>query len=194
MLSPPRGTCTAYAGTAGLPKLASLLRFDAPSAFTVEGAAGTRRIQGSGILGGTVPFMKRKPAPLFLSPGSYTVAGARVRMEAPLALPAVREIPAGRALELEWSAGAGDDLVLVVLASLDQQSGVLGVCTCLASAAAGRFTVPAEALANLPASRQPVTLPLGALLLVRFPMQEPPDGAAGVTVTARTVQFLPPRR
>jgi hypothetical protein len=192
LLDPPLGTCTGYAGAATLPQLAAVLKTEPRAVFTVRGPGGARRIQGSGVLGGSVPYMKRPAAPLFLRPGDYTVSSGDIRasitVQDPLPLPPPQRIQLGRPFTLEWS-GGGDDLLLVVLANLDLQSGAIGVCTCLTEAAAGQFTIPAESLANIPVSRPSPILPPGALVLIKFPGREPAGPGVGMGLTGRSVEF-----
>jgi hypothetical protein len=87
--------------------------------------------------------------------------------------------------------------MLILAMNSDSRSGALGVCVCLANAAAGSFHVPAYALSNIPPSpAHPRGFPLNWMVLAELPRLEATPRAAldrllafATSVSARTVRF-----
>jgi len=113
----------------------------------------------------------RPPAPpLFLNDPKFTVSADGLDIGS-----FMREIPGPPALEwmnrrelavidrskgatFEWRGAPKDAKVLILAVSVNSARSAGGFCLCSAKATSGRFTVPAEMLANLPSS-EPVPGP-----------------------------------
>jgi len=119
------------------------------------------RIMIAGTGGAQVgPFSVALPAPVaFGAPN-------------PLANPAVRSGP----VTVEWAGGHSEGSVAIILFGADANLNVAGMTYCTAPMAAGRFTIPAGLLAQLPAGR-------GDLVLASWwgqTISPPPPGIARV--------------
>jgi uncharacterized protein (TIGR03437 family) len=187
------GACVVYPlrqsqGTQGS---SSVTYLDAGSTFNVQGPNGTKQLAKnpagfSSQLGGGGPAIPGAPAPapLFLSPGAYTVdngAGGRdvgaftatLNIPAPINwtnLDSITTIPRAQNLEITWSGGGPNDMVYiagtsVLSQSATQISSVGATFFCTAPASAGRFTVPALVMLSLPPSAVVSGIPTGNLLL-----------------------------
>jgi uncharacterized protein (TIGR03437 family) len=175
---------------------------DAGGALNVTGAGGSRAIPGNpsapgffrARLGGReVRFGPRALAP-FLDPGEYrlTVTGGRdvAAFTAQFTGPSPLEwtnrdkidaVDRARELVLEWRGAAADRLVIAYATNIDQISTATGTVLCTALPAAGRLTMPAELLANLPASRKEAGgVPYNRLFLGTVPAKPQRVGTAGL--------------
>jgi hypothetical protein len=118
-------------------------------------------------MGGFPPYTRNPPQPLFLRPGAYTIAapGAadigsfslKLRVPRPILWTnrdAVAEIDRPAGVTLAWRAARKDSAVVIAAGSADPFSGDAAACICIAAARDGLFTIPAMALANLPATTE----------------------------------------
>jgi hypothetical protein len=189
-LAPSLGSCTVFEfhGTDfGLPTFAQPPGLDAGAQLNVSAPGGSASLmqnpkgsynvrQGGGGGGG------RKP---FLAPGVYTLdnaaGGADVgRFSASITIPptvvwtnqppALGNIPRSRDLQITWSGGEPNDVVAIYGASVSPAvpNGLVGEFICAAPAKDGQFTVPADVLANIPATSLPVTAPTALIAVGSF--------------------------
>jgi uncharacterized protein (TIGR03437 family) len=194
-LLPPAGTCTTFAGTAGLHSIASPMALpgkplDAGLAVTVRGAAGEQLLPARGspgspywrVIGGRPPIPGAKDLPLFLTPGDYQLTGggagggtfqAGVHVAPPIVWQnrgELAEMDRTRGGNVTWKSSAKSGYVVIVAMNEDSRSGALGLCACLANAASGSFQLPAYALANIPPTpAHPRGFPLNLVVLAEFP-------------------------
>ncbi len=146
---------------------------DAGASLNVVHDAASRAVPRNGSepgffrarLGGQeVRFGPRALAP-FLDPGEFrlSVPGGRdvppfaVSFTAPSPLDwtnrdSIATVDRARDLVMTWRGAAADRLVIALATNVGQVSGATGTVLCTALPAAGRLTIPAEFLANLPAS------------------------------------------
>ncbi len=109
--------------------------------------------------------IKRNLPGLFLNPGSYRLEGSGGTEAGPFSIafsiPAPVEwvnrdqtsiVNRGSGVTLRWEHGTRDQLMLILARNVDRLTTAIGMCICTARASAGQFTVPAELLANVPAS------------------------------------------
>ncbi len=226
-LSPPAGACTPFNGpTRTLFSPAALKMFpgaalDAGSSLTVEGATGVRKVSMESpdaghffaVIGGHPLSPVAKELPAFLTPGAEyrlkTEGGAdtgpfqaTIRAAEPVVWTnrsALADIDRARGVRIEWRASPRDALVAIAAMNSDSLSGAMGACVCIADAAAGRFDVPAYALANVPISpAHPRGFPLNLMFVVAFPQPSAePAGTRGLTrsttfaasISGRSVRF-----
>ena len=93
----------------------------------------------------------------------------------------IASIRRDRGVTLEWEPLAQDSVMLIALSSADAPKGVWGACYCAAAGAAGRFTIPPEMLANLPATHPPFDVAPQSLFLMSFlPRNQQPIRARGL--------------
>jgi uncharacterized protein (TIGR03437 family) len=211
---PPPGLCTEYAQIFSTDDLDYLLdlRSSGQGWLNIRGPQGSKSVTKGArgpfeyfkTLGGATPG-RRKPEPLFLEPGDYTIRGwgdpAAGRFEARASVPPplvwtnrseLETVDRGRPLTAVWSNTGADDLVVVIAAALDQANAALGLSACVAPAGAGRFTIPAARLARLPAASGSGGFTFGLVALARLPAQVSPSGgvaAASASLDSRTVDF-----
>jgi hypothetical protein len=149
---------------------------------------------------------------LFLSPGDYTVSvpggsevgqfAAHVKVEGEVDWTnraALEAVSRNDGVTVRWRPGGKGDLMLVIAMNSIASSSAVGMCSCLERASAGQFSIPAEALANVPAGGESEEgLPLNLLGLAEFPGSPgQPVKAPGVdrvisffaSVVARTVVY-----
>ena len=224
---PTPGTCVAYARTASWSSLLALLSpesrvsagtgLDAGPRLRVTGPQGSRelipgrrdRFTFSGTLGGLLPGPGRHPMPMFFGSGTVTVQGAggadvgpftsRVQTDEAIVWTdrdRVVDVFRSRGLQVHWKAPKSARVIVGAI-NTDQTSGATGLCVCLAKPGATSFTIPALALANLPASGAADTLPMHWIFVAALPrhaFSTPVPGldgfaAAFASVSARTVHF-----
>jgi hypothetical protein len=175
LLIPPPGTCANYTGSfASGPQLSGSpgdALTQSPRANGIDAGqrvyvARERTRQPISPMPGAPGMYKRLlRGPSFLDPGMLVVGGEGgdavgafgVALAAPE--PFVWEnrdasgmVKRTAGLALQWSGPAkkAEDAMLVAVRSIDAAAGVWGACYCAAAAGSGRFTIPAEMLANLP--------------------------------------------
>ena len=84
--------------------------------------------------------------------------------------PLLGNIPRSQDLQITWSGGGPNDVVAILGASVSPAvpNGLVGEFICTANASDGHFTVPSDALANIPATSLPVTAPTALLAVGSF--------------------------
>ena len=156
-----------------------------------------------GALGGGEE--RRRPLPLFLEPGDYTITGQggpqigpfQARVTVPPAFEwtnraQIATVQRGQDLTLTWTGGHPDEFALIAVSNADLTTGAFEICACVAPAAAGRFVVPARSMANLLAPQAGGAEPLSAVTLVRVPAQVKASGpvfAGYALLDSRFVSF-----
>jgi len=176
---PPPGTCTAYTEAAdlvsgavlpGLLSSAALLSIGPP--FTLRGPTGTVTLDypdtgyRAELLGGLISN-NVLPNTLYLNPGSYTMTSVGGNDVGPFS--ATFNIPQPltwnnrdqltivdrtQPLTISWSGGDSGQEIALVGVGEDLPTNSSTVIKCIAAPGASSLTVPADVLANLPATRQ----------------------------------------
>lgn len=158
------------------------------------------------FLGGERPDFARGAVPLFLEGGDYrvTAPGGRdlgafstqLRIPAELRTRHADLVDRRRGLAVQWTGGDPASPAYVMAFSVSHSTTAFGATVCSAPPGSQRFTLPAESLANLPATEPAATLPLNMLLVIsaapptRFAAQGLADGyTLGYSVSARSVDF-----
>jgi uncharacterized protein (TIGR03437 family) len=214
---PPPGGCTVYSRTLGwddFTTLTEIRKVDYPDAgwLRVRGPEGERSVarwpRGAfsywTILGGTSPAGRRRPSPLFLAPGVYSITGPggrqvgpfRTEITVPEALKwtnreRIETVDRGKDLEFTWKGAFPGDLVVVAATNTDIHTGAMTFTACVAKGPEGHFAIPARLLTNLPVSIGAI-FPLNALLLARIPTTAPVGDRvtpAYVSIDLSTVNF-----
>jgi uncharacterized protein (TIGR03437 family) len=150
-LFPPRETCTAYSGSAGLHSITSPLAalealpgtpLDAGAAVTVAGSAGNRSLprdhsRGNywAVIGGQSPVPGARELPLFLSPGDYAVSAGsgsgvnpmqtKVRVRPPLVWlnrEQLSEVDRARGATVTWRSSASGIPTVVLIVAMNVDS------------------------------------------------------------------------
>jgi uncharacterized protein (TIGR03437 family) len=215
---PPPGVCTAYARTLSwddLNELIALRNIVPPDGgwLTVSGLDESKSVTKGPrgpfsywrALGGFTPGRGKLPEPLFLTPGDYIITGrgdpdigsfrTQATVPAPLEWTNQSQIDAidrSRDVPVTWNGAGPGDLVIAIAANMDQTTGAMGLCACVAPGNARHFTIPAEMLANVPPSSDEGRLPLNLLLLARIPAESASNGGVFVayaSLDSRTVDF-----
>jgi uncharacterized protein (TIGR03437 family) len=231
LLLPPPGTCTAYTSslqaTTVLPNTISAALvaelegrgLEAGSKLIVSRKGDQRvvsRVRGSpgyyrARLGTGGAGVGPRSLPLFLEPGTVTIAGAggeqvgpfEISVPAPSSFEWTNRAQSGivdrdKPLSLRWSGIANDRTVVIVATNVGQLSTAIGTCLCTVRASANRFTIPPSLLANIPESVDMPGIPYDQLFLASLPASTPPkldaQGLAGGAVFSiyaigRVVQF-----
>ncbi len=83
-------------------------------------------------------------------------------------------------LTVHWPAESSGRVVVILATNVDQITTAIGTCLCTAQARAGRFTVPAALLANIPASIDIPGIPYDRLFLAVLPPHATPIAAPGL--------------
>ena len=188
----------------------------AGSEIFVEGPEGRRKIprdaQGGGyfaFLGGERPDYIRAALPLFLAPGDYRVQASGGEDAGPFSVdfrmpPEFRSksliqqdsVTRRQGLRLAWTGGAQDLPIYVLAVSVRHSTTAFGACLCAAPVGQKKFTIPPEALANLPATEPESTMPMNLVFLISTPapaLFQSRGVSAGyvlpVTVLGRTMVF-----
>jgi uncharacterized protein (TIGR03437 family) len=178
---PPPGACTDYNETGDVTNahpLPSSLPPNAPldlgSPLLLTGPNGMKTLTASfnapfsvrsGQLGGFITN-NILPNSLYLSPGSYTVTGMGGTGVGPFStnftIPeplnwtnqsSLGIVPRTQPLTLNWTGGSTGDLDFVIGVGVDLPSNSSSIFVCSVPSGASSFTVPADVLANLPATR-----------------------------------------
>lgn len=179
LLLPPPGSCAAYAGvlsqgTAVGSSVWTLLfggvlgqGLDAGRSIEIHNQAGQLRVPfvsgAPGLYRRTLPGAPR-PSPqthISFDAGRIGISGSGGGQVGPfaVALPAPEAFTGGlppgpidrsRELTVEWKAANSEGSLVIVLVGIDRNLNVAGLTYCNAPKAAGRFTIPAELLAQLP--------------------------------------------
>jgi len=208
-LLPPTGTCTSYTGNwisdSGADGITAFLFAstgagrDAGASIRVAGPTGEARLtprrDAPGIytaeLGGGLPFT-RNPKPRFLKEGTYRISGGgreigAFAVEAPY-LPPLEWLSPGKldtvvrsqGATVRWRGARPDHRVLLIAFNVDDLSGGMGACLCVARGEAGRFRIPPLMLANVPASQNIPGIPKNFLLTGLLPAQPQRFSATGI--------------
>jgi uncharacterized protein (TIGR03437 family) len=223
---PAPGTCTTLAGPMTLaslitPESAHLrprgLPLEAGDSLTVQGADGERKFHRArgALLGGATPLPQApsKRFPLFLAPGDFTFSTSGGRDVGPFSSTvhvtaaidwtnrdAIGTVDRRRGVTVRWRAARPNGWVVISAINSDEESGGVGLCSCVEHASAGSFHIPPDALANIPPTpAEPRGLPTNTLFVAELPGDDTartlsPGGIEHVmaffaSVSARTVSF-----
>ncbi len=209
-LRPPEGTCTAYTG----PFYAAV---DEPTiADFFGGVIGKRGIDAGKVAlrtaRGAIPIPRDTPGyyhsiigtdklvyhtagPLVLSPGPYTLewnsGAARLVMPEPFTWSnpgRAATVTRAAGVTVEWK--PREPRMAIVAVNVDPDSASMGLCFCVASG--GRFTIPPESLANIPATSPEQGLPLSLLIVAPLPdlASVPSGGGASALSLATTMRVV----
>ena len=224
-LPPPR-TCTSYSGnwisdssSGGVVDF--LFRAEGPGksagpSITVAGPKGSAsllpREGGRGFyaaeLGGGLPFT-RIPKPRFLTEGLFHISGGGDQIApftADAKFPAAVKwrdpdkldfIDRAAGAIVRWSGGSSHEQVLLLAINVDQLSGGMGMCLCVAPAADRHMQIPPAMLANVPASQPIPGIPMSYYFIAALPAVPQRFQTGGVqhgallltTLQGRTVTF-----
>jgi uncharacterized protein (TIGR03437 family) len=176
---PPPGTCTSYAEEGDLVNGDSLpgslppaTSLDLGPPFLLTGPNGSRMLTSTfvgpvraGYLGGQITNNILSDT-LYLNPGSYSVTGfGGANVGAFMASFAIPEpltwtnqtqlviVNRAQPLPLAWSGGSSGDMNFIVGVGEDLPTNSSAVFVCVVPPGATSFTVPADMLSNLPATR-----------------------------------------
>jgi uncharacterized protein (TIGR03437 family) len=212
---PPQGSCTVFLVTGdpltGIPAASNVTRrLDPGSSFTVSGANGPLNITTSATdpgarLGSYAPVYPTFDNELVLNPGQYTIAGkggADVgAFSATVTFPAVftwtgrdtlSTVNRAQPLALSWTGVPAGQPVAIMGVSMDRPTNSSAMFYCTAPQNASGFTVPAEVLSALPATRPNVLQSKGVIyLLTNTPLDGVPFSApgldAGIAIAGRMI-------
>jgi len=206
---PPFGTCTGFTERVNLRQTMARRGVAAEWPEVAKPAPGNRVLKPgpldlahggraivlarAGVIGGRAPLEHTPPTPLFLTPGRIRISSkgtaevgafeSEITATAPISWRNRRdlaEVARASGATVEWKAARKDDAVLIVAVSAEERNGDSAMCLCMAQAAAGRFQIPAQALANLPVS-DPAEPDLSYMLLLEVPASPPtPVTARGI--------------
>ncbi len=175
---PPSGTCTVYGlqgdmlGGSSLPGMApNTMPLDVGAPFLLTGPLGSKTLSvgftgaRAGYLGGSISN-NILPSSLFLDPGAYTLQGFGGMDVGPFSTSFTIPQPltwtnrlttnvASRSqpLTLSWTGGDTGQAVAILGFGEDLPTNSSAVFVCMAPPGATSFTVPADMLTNLPATR-----------------------------------------
>jgi uncharacterized protein (TIGR03437 family) len=216
---PPAGSCTSYsvsnyvpAGLPNLPNTAPTVRGLNAGAITISTAgtapvtipAGTIPGSFSAPVGGNIPSLTL-PNTQFLNPGSFTIAaagGADVSsFSAPFTMPSpftwtnqssLTKVNRTQPLSVSWSGVASGYNVLIAGLGVDIANNATTAFVCTAPPGAISFTVPVQALANLPPQHARPNQSLGAIYIGELPLSSPTTFTASGLNSAQIMpgQFL----
>jgi hypothetical protein len=191
---PPQGACETFAAdynilaTLNFPGAAAggqLL--DAGASLTLTGSSLTAPVSTAPVLyqqllGGnnttnfSNPLFFNPPAPVTVTAPGGAVGAFSVSIPTAGALQwtaesALQSVTRSQPLTVNWTAtGTTNATVLVAGGNFDVSNNAAGVFVCTASAAAGTLTVPAWAMANVPATGKYATLVTGLVMLGLEPL------------------------
>jgi uncharacterized protein (TIGR03437 family) len=171
--TPPPGTCTVYPGvgdyfqTGSVPE-APPSALDGGTQLSISGPGGQKSAtltQNVAPLGSYLPLYSL-PNQLYLTPGAYTVttnggaqiAGftAQVAVSIPLSWTnrdQITSVDRTQPLTINWSGAAAGQTIAIMAVGSDLPTNSSAVSFCAVPAGATSFTIPAQILAALPASR-----------------------------------------
>jgi hypothetical protein len=192
---PPAGSCSGITGkwqpgdgpqaVFGLAAETGVHGLDAGAAITMRGPGGERRLNGWGAESYSARLTRKandgsRTLATFLTPGEYTVASSggsdvgafevRLRVGSTLRWTnrdGLATVDRAAGVAVEWNGADPDWPVLVAAMSVDRVSTASYVTLCMVPAGATQFRIPADALANLPASRIEAGLPLSFLVVMQ---------------------------
>jgi uncharacterized protein (TIGR03437 family) len=144
-----------------------------PSTFTISSSGTSKQIApapGSAaaayLIGSAAPSLTAFPNQLFLSPGAYTLSsqatGSIGAVQASITMPAaftwtgrsnLVSVPRSSPLSLSWSGLAATQYMAIFGGTVDLPTNSSSMFYCLAAAGASSFTVPAQILSAVPATR-----------------------------------------
>jgi uncharacterized protein (TIGR03437 family) len=169
-------------------------RLDAGGALTVRGPRGVQTLQvdekraGSftALLGGNPPARRKIDKPLYLTPGRYVIAGAggpdvgpfRVAVQARRGIEWINKkgaavVERSKGITVYWKNAGRDETVVIAAMNDDPVTAAAGLCLCLAAAEQGRFRIPPEMLANIPATAELQDLPVSLMVVGAAPARRP---------------------
>ena len=91
---------------------------------------------------------------------------------------------------VRWRGADPDHRVLLIAFNVDDLSGGMGTCLCVARGDAGRFRVPPLMLANIPASQDIPGIPKNFFLVGLLPAQPRRFSASGIVNGAAVAASL----
>jgi uncharacterized protein (TIGR03437 family) len=178
---PPVGTCQAFAGVRDISDLlggafggplqttGAAKMLDAGAMLQVSSSGRTANLERStngtylGLLGGSIP-LPGTPAMVPLDAGTFTIAGtggpdvgafnASITLRPPISWTNRTQlgvIDRKTPFRVDWTGGTAGESVLVLGYGTDQANKASSGFLCMAPSDSGSFTVPAAAMANLPA-------------------------------------------
>ena len=196
---PPAGTCTAFTPQGDMidgdsfPLSGTTGKFlDAGSSLTVTGGGGTRTVKrATGNVRNFQPLGytydgSLVPSSLFLNPGSFSLTGgggadvgaiaANFTFPTPLTWSNSGQtirITRSQGFTVNWSGAPGGQTVIIYGGGVDLPSNATGEFVCVAPAGSVSFTVPATALANVPATRSNLLQSKGVVYVGALPLASP---------------------
>lgn len=204
--TPSLGSCTILTAAGSTAPTGSVLAagLDAGASLNVNGPKGAKSLAKapganpgvySGQLSSGTPNIPGLPGGGgdYLDAGAYTVTGpggadvgsfsANITLPAPLTWSnqdSINDVTRSQGVTVTWTGGAPSDYVQIFGVSSSQTGNVTGSFVCTERASAGRFTVPASLLANLPASGQVEGAATGALSVGSAPATPARFTATGI--------------
>ena len=169
-------------------------RLDAGGTLIVRGPRGVRTLApdakraGSftALLGGNPPARRKIDKPPYLEPGRYIIEGRggpdlgpfRVQARARRGIEWINKKDTGvversAGITILWKNAGRDDIVVIAAMNDDPITAAAGLCLCVARGEQGRFTIPPEMLANIPATAEVQDLPVSLLLVGSLPARPP---------------------
>jgi hypothetical protein len=95
-----------------------------------------------------------------------------------------------RGVVLKWRAARPNGWVMITAVNSDENTGAVGVCSCIEHALAGSFHIPPDALANIPRTpSSPQGLPTNLLTLVELPGDIGPQPNKSLTLDRLVVVY-----
>lgn len=209
--SPGSCTVATYGANPGTdPAFATITPLDAGNPLGLNGPNGAKQVPrttpgfySAQVGGGTtvsglppgIPNPFPPGAPDYFTVGEHTMTGpggadvgaftARINMPAALTWTneaATTAVNRAQNLNVTWSGGAANDLVVIIGSSTSTNPNVTGSFTCYTTAAAGSFSVPSYVLSALPISSGGTTSPTGFLVLGNTSLEPTRFTASGVDI------------
>jgi hypothetical protein len=216
---PPAGTCTAYSmiGDRSADPGVSIPGMTPPTgppldagAVSVSGSAGSKSAQagidpatGSAYLAGSVAQL-RLTNTTFLDPGAFLlalaggkdVAAGNANFTVPQPLnwtnrDQIAPITRSSGFTVTWTGGDPSASVFIAGAGVDLPTNSTAVFLCVAPPGASSFTVPADVLANVPATRRRLIQSKGVVYVGQWNLKTPAKiTAAGLDFSAVVPMFV----